>query len=150
MPDGKRIVIPPTLLITAMGQVNDVTKCVTMDFKKAGHKIYLVGITKDELGGSHFNLIRKQQSAGVPKVDLQQSPAILQKTAEAIRHQMIAACHDLSEGGLAIALAEMCMAGGLGAIIHTSAIPTPSNEKLSRRSIAVRRKHNSFSAGSSF
>lgn len=130
-PDGTRIVIPPTLLITAMGQVHDVTKCITMDLKKAGHKLYLLGLTRDELGGSHFDMVRGRKSAQVPKVDLELAPKIMHKLSDAIKHQMIAACHDLSEGGLSVALAEMCMAGGLGAIVHTSAIPTSSNEQLS-------------------
>lgn len=128
--DGSRIVIPPTLLITAMGKVADVTKCVTMDLKKAGHKLYIVGKTKQELGGSHFHLHHQMYSTALPKVDLRTAPSLLQKVYDAIRHGMVAACHDLSEGGLAIALAEMCIAGGLGAVIHTSAMPTPANEKL--------------------
>ncbi|HQR07993.1 MAG TPA: phosphoribosylformylglycinamidine synthase subunit PurL [Gemmatales bacterium] len=133
--DGTRIVIPPTLLITAMGIVHDITKCVTMDLKKPGHKLYLVGYTKDELGGSHYVALRKQQSLAVPKVDLELAPQIMLKVSEAIKHRMIASCHDLSEGGLTVALAEMCMAGGNGAIIHTAAIPTtgmdsPSIEAL--------------------
>jgi phosphoribosylformylglycinamidine synthase II len=128
--DGTRIVIPPTLLITAMAKVPDVTKCVTMDLKKAGHKLYLIGLSKDELGGSHYSLLSGGNHNKVPKVDLETAPQVHQKVFEAIRNGMVAACHDLSEGGLAVALAEMCMAGGLGAVIHTSAIPT-QGESLS-------------------
>ncbi len=128
--DGTRIVIPPTLLITAMGKVPDVTKCVTMDLKKAGHKLYLVGATKNELGGSHYLMQQKRFSTDVPKVDLETAPEIMSKVHDAIRDGMVIACHDLSEGGLAVALAEMCMAGGLGAIVHTSAVPTLADEKL--------------------
>jgi phosphoribosylformylglycinamidine synthase subunit PurSL len=128
--DGTRIVIPPTLLITAMGKVNDVTRCVTMDLKKPGHKLYLVGLTAEELGASHFHHVRGLTSNGVPKVDLETAPQLHQKVHDAIRHQMVAACHDLSEGGLAVALAEMCLAGGFGAIVHTSAITTAEKDSV--------------------
>ncbi|MBL8824338.1 MAG: phosphoribosylformylglycinamidine synthase subunit PurL [Planctomycetia bacterium] len=133
--DGTRIVIPPTLLITALGKVQDVTRCVTMDLKKPGHKLYLVGTTREELGGSHYHQIHRMASNSVPKVNLEQAPLMMLKVHDAIRHRMVAACHDLSEGGLAVALAEMCMAGGFGAIVHTNAIPvegsdTPSLEAL--------------------
>lgn len=130
-PDGTRIVIPPTLLITALGKVQDVTRCQSMDLKKAGHKLYLAGFTDDELGGSHWNIIQQRKTGRVPKVDLHLAPLIMEKVAESIRHRMVVACHDLSEGGLTVALAEMCMAGGLGAIAHTSAIPTKGHESLS-------------------
>lgn len=128
--DGSRIVIPPTLLITALGQVPDVTKCATMDLKKPGHKLYLVGLTKEELGGSHYYLQQRRYSNSIPKVDLEQAPAIMQKMHDVIRHGMVVACHDLSEGGLAVALAEMCLAGGFGAVVHTNAMPTPVEDKL--------------------
>jgi phosphoribosylformylglycinamidine synthase len=129
--DGTRIVIPPTLLITAMGQVPDVTRCVTMDLKKPGNKLYLVGWTREELGGSQWFAQRGQPDGRVPRVDLELAPKLLAKVHDAIRHRMVAACHDLSEGGLAVALAEMCFAGGFGAIVHTSAIPTRPGEAVS-------------------
>ncbi len=125
-PGGTRIIIPPTLLITALGQVPDVTKCVTMDLKKPGHKLYLVGFTKDELGGSQLHAHRQQPGGHIPQVDLKLAPQIMKKVYDAIRHRMVAACHDLSEGGLAVALAEMAFAGGFGAVVHTSAMPVDS------------------------
>jgi phosphoribosylformylglycinamidine synthase len=128
--DGTRIVIPHTLLITALGHVPDVNKCVTMDSKKPGQKLYLVGWTRNELGGSQFSLLNKDGSSKVPKVDLQLAPRILSKVHDAIRHRMVSACHDLSEGGLAVALAEMAFAGGFGAVVHTNAIPVQENVPL--------------------
>jgi len=129
--DGSRIVIPPTLLITAMGRVPDVMRCVTMDLKKPGNKLYLAGWTKEELGGSQLLLHREQVGGRVPRVDLKLAPQMLAKVHDAIRHRMVVACHDLSEGGLAVALAEMCFAGGFGAIVHTSAVPALPDEPLS-------------------
>ena len=63
------IAIPPTLLISAMGQVEDVSKCITMDLKAPDNPIYLVGLTKDELGGSHFTLLHQLTGGDVPQVE---------------------------------------------------------------------------------
>jgi phosphoribosylformylglycinamidine synthase len=112
--DGTRIAIPSTLLISAMSIVDDVNKCVTMDVKKAGNLLFIVGRTENELGGSHYYKINGQLGANVPKVDLQTGPEIAGKICEAIDAGLVAGCHDCSEGGLAVALAEMGFAGGLG------------------------------------
>jgi phosphoribosylformylglycinamidine synthase len=109
------ITIPPTLLISALGQVPDVRRCVTMDLKQPGNLLFLLGLTDNELGGSHFHLVRGLTGGQVPRVDLATAPRIFRKLHEAIRRGLVVACHDLSEGGLAVALAEMCFAGGLGA-----------------------------------
>jgi phosphoribosylformylglycinamidine synthase len=113
----RHIVIPPTLLISALGRVPDVPRCVTMDLKEPGNLLFLVGITKNEMGGSHFNLVNQVEGGSPPKVDLERAPQIFRKLHEAIRQGLVRSCHDLSEGGLAVAIAEMCLAGGLGAII---------------------------------
>lgn len=110
----KTISIPPSLLISAMGQVDDVRKCVTMDLKQAGNTIYLIGRTHDELGGSHYALVHQQTGGLVPKVDPVDAAKIFAAMHAAIRSGAVRACHDLSEGGLAVAAAEMAFAGGLG------------------------------------
>jgi len=112
--DRTRISIPSTLLISAISIVDDINKCVTMDAKKAGNFLFIVGETKNELGGSHYYKIKDELGANVPKVDLQIAPKIAQKISEAIDRGLIVSCHDCSEGGLAVALAEMAFAGGLG------------------------------------
>ena len=68
--DGTEISIPATLLISAIGIVDDVKKCVTMDLKSAGNLLFIVGLTKNELGGSHYYKIQNQLGANVPKTDL--------------------------------------------------------------------------------
>lgn len=108
------ISIPSTLLISAMGQVPDVGKCVTMDLKTAGNVLYMIGNTKDELGGSHWNLVNLVSGGHVPKVDADLNRANYLKLHEAIQRGWVRACHDLSEGGLAVAAAEMAFAGGFG------------------------------------
>ena len=125
------IVIPPTLLISAMGQVPDIARCVTMDLKKPGNKLYLLGTTKEELGGSHYHLVTGQRGGTPPTVDLELAPRIFRTLHQAIRYGYVAACHDLSEGGLAVALAEMCFAGGLGAVADCSLILDNSDSNLS-------------------
>jgi phosphoribosylformylglycinamidine synthase len=112
---GTQIVIPPTLLISAMGQVTDVRRCVTMDLKEPGNLLFLVGLTMADLGGSHFHLVTGQRGGQVPAVDLKLAPEIFARVHEAIATGMVRSCHDLSEGGLATAAAEMAFAGGIGA-----------------------------------
>jgi phosphoribosylformylglycinamidine synthase subunit PurSL len=108
------IAIPPSLLISAMGQIDDVSRCVTMDLKRPGNLLYLVGQTRDELGGSHFALVNNLQDGQVPSVDPEKARQTFAAIHAAINAGLMRACHDLSEGGLAVAVAEMAFAGGLG------------------------------------
>jgi phosphoribosylformylglycinamidine synthase len=124
---AQRIAIPPTLLISALARVHDVRRCVTMDLKQPGNSLYLIGQTKNELGGSHLNLVCGRQGGSVPAVDAELAPKIVCKLHEAIVGGLIRACHDLSEGGLAVALAEMAFAGGVGADV-TKIGPDSSSE----------------------
>jgi phosphoribosylformylglycinamidine synthase len=111
---GKTIVIPHSLLVSAISIVQDVRKCVTMDAKEAGNLVYLVGETRDEMGGSHYLFVNGYSGGQVPKVDPSAGRKVLAAVAGAIREGLVRACHDLSEGGLAVAAAEMAFAGGLG------------------------------------
>ena len=143
---GARHAIPPTLLITALAHIPDVRRGVTMDLKEAGNPVYLVGLTKPELGGSHYqgqgrrtkdegrtvapsatddrsNAPMLQRSDAVPKVDLATAPGLLAVLHGAIQAGLVRACHDLSEGGLAVAAAEMAFAGGRGLAIDLRAVP---------------------------
>jgi phosphoribosylformylglycinamidine synthase len=112
------IAVPPSLLISAIGSVDDVSRCVTMDLKQPGNLLFLVGETKDELGGSHFAMVNNLDGGQVPTVDPQQAKATFAAVHRAIDSGLVASCHDLSEGGLAAAIAEMAFAGGLGAEIN--------------------------------
>jgi phosphoribosylformylglycinamidine synthase II len=111
----RHITIPPTLLISALGRVPDVRRCVTMDLKEPGNELFLVGVTRNELGGSHYHLVNGLEGGTPPRVGLELAPRIFRKLHEAIRRGLVRACHDLSEGGLAVAVAEMAFAGGVGA-----------------------------------
>jgi phosphoribosylformylglycinamidine synthase len=111
----RRITIPHTLLISALGRVPDVRRCVTMDLKAPGNDLYLVGVTRAELGGSHLHLVTGAAGGTPPRPDLELAPRIFAAIHRAIFGGLVRSCHDLSEGGLAVAAAEMAFSGGVGA-----------------------------------
>ena len=121
---GKKntIAIPPSLLISAMGQIADVRKAVTMDLKEAGNEVLLVGKTHRELGGSHFGLVEDQAGGEVPKVDAEYAKQVFATVHAAIDAGEIRSCHDLSEGGLAASAVEMSLAGMLGLDLDLTSI----------------------------
>jgi phosphoribosylformylglycinamidine synthase len=86
-----------------------------MDLKAPGNLLFLVGLTRDELGGSHYHLVTGGDGGTVPRPDLALAPTIFRNLHEAIARGLVRSCHDLSEGGLAVAVAEMAFAGGVGA-----------------------------------
>ncbi len=112
--EGASLSIPPTLLISAIGQVPDVRKCVTMDLKEPGNIVFLAGMTRLELGGSHWMISQGRDEGRAPQVDPTLGKALFFTIHEAINRGLLRSCHDLSEGGLAVAIAEMAMAGCLG------------------------------------
>ncbi|HQZ52310.1 MAG TPA: phosphoribosylformylglycinamidine synthase subunit PurL [Thermoflexales bacterium] len=129
--DGAKHAIPGTLLISALGIVPDVHATVTMDLKQAGNALYLVGDTRDELGMSHYAGLR--QGAHADAIVPQPVPdalARLRALHGAIRAGHVRACHDCSEGGFAVALAEMCLAGRLGASVNLSALQADAGDDI--------------------
>jgi len=124
--ETRSISIPPSLLISALGQMADVSRAVTMDLKEAGNLLYLIGQTRDELGGSHYSLVARLSGGRPPEVD----PAGARRTFAAIHSAisagLVRACHDLSEGGLAAGVAEMAFAGDLGASVDLDRVPHDS------------------------
>ncbi|MDD5771831.1 MAG: phosphoribosylformylglycinamidine synthase subunit PurL [bacterium] len=118
LPDGTTICIPPTLLISAISVIPDVNDCITMDVKSPGNKIYLVGKTYRELGGSHYYLSRNIKGGDVPFVRVSDCKYTMTKLHQAITKKTVVSCHDCSEGGLLVAAAEMAFAGGYGMNLH--------------------------------
>jgi phosphoribosylformylglycinamidine synthase len=88
--------------------------------------LFLLGTTKNELGGSHHHIACGIAGGSVPKVDMQLAPQLFQKLHTAMVQGLVRSCHDLSEGGLAAALAEMAFAGGVGA--EVSELPSIAAE----------------------
>ena len=106
--------ITPTLLITAIGIVPDIRSAISMETKKSGDAIYIVGETFNELGGSEYYKLMGAIGKNVPKVRGLQARKTFKKITKAIDLGLVKACHDLSEGGLGVAAAEMVIGGGFG------------------------------------
>jgi phosphoribosylformylglycinamidine synthase II len=112
--DGAIRLIPPTLLVSAIGVIDDVDRCMTMDLKKHDSELFLVGITREELGGSEYYRLLDITGGEVPDVDLGSAPEVMKRISTAISQGLVLSCHDVSEGGLAVALSEMAIAGMTG------------------------------------
>jgi phosphoribosylformylglycinamidine synthase len=155
---GKKRAIPTSLLVTAMGAVEDIGKLVTSDLKRAGNWLYVIGETKDELGGSRYGIWLGEQGViarsaatkqslhskegvaspsarndaglwgSVPRLNPQETWPLYEKLYQAIQQGLVAACHDCSDGGLGAALAEMALAGGLG--FHVELRQAPMSRDL--------------------
>jgi phosphoribosylformylglycinamidine synthase len=127
--DGQRHAIPGTLLVSALGIVPDINRTATMDLKKPGNLLYIVGDTRDEMGGSHYHLLPIRQPTSPHAQTPQPVPDALERMRaihQAIAAGVVQACHDCSEGGLAVALAEMCVASRVGADVELAALPSDS------------------------
>ncbi len=120
--ESKTSSVPPTPTILGVGIVDDIRKCVTVDFKKEGNSIYLVGKTKAELGGSAYLELVGGKSAQVPKVDFDMLKRSLDAVLLAIESGFVSACHDISDGGLGVCISEMCIGGDIGAEIDLTYI----------------------------
>ena len=123
--EDKSISVLPTLLISAISVIEDVNQTITMDFKKSGNKIYILGETFNELGGSAYSDVLGLKSGQVPKVDFEKGKKLMKSLSAAIKKGIVAACHDCSEGGIAVALSEMAFSGGLGAAVCLKNVPCP-------------------------
>ena len=119
-PGGKHIL--PTPMLLGCGIIDDVTKAVTADFKRAGSCIFVVGKTKDEMGASL--LFRKfgGEQGDVPGVDIPALKRNMANLLKAMDKRLVLSCHDCSDGGLAVAVAEMCISGQIGAELDLSAM----------------------------
>jgi phosphoribosylformylglycinamidine synthase len=116
--DGARHAVPPTLVVTAVAHVPDADRTVPAQLARAGDVLVLVGRTLTELRGSHLDLVLGVDGGGsVPAPD-PNAPDRYRRLHGAIRQGLVRACHDCSEGGLAVAVAEMCIGASLGATLH--------------------------------
>jgi len=126
--------IPSTLLISGIGIIDDIKKCISMYFKEPENLIYLLGETKNELGGSLFYKILKFRTTDVPKVNPITARKLMITVNRAIKQNLILSCHDCSEGGISVALGEMCFSGGLGAEINLNGVKVDKEiEKLKKQ-----------------
>ncbi len=126
MMGGVKISIPPTLLFSVIAKVDDVTKAVSIDVKQVGSRVYLLGVTRDELGGSElFRLLgdapirggtkpRAALGNAVPRVYLEETLPLYRAVQTAIERELLLSCHAVTRGGLAVALARTALGGRLG------------------------------------
>src|SRR5207245_11400155 len=112
---------PPAPVVLGVGIVDDLRQCVTSDVKREGGPVVLVGSTQAELGGSAYLRLRGG-TAPVPSVDPMGLRASMDHLLRAIHARTVVAAHDLSHGGLAVAAAEMCLGGDIGADLKTTAM----------------------------
>jgi len=117
------ISIPPTLLISAVAVMDNVERVVTMDCKQENDLVYIIGTTWNELGGSQYYGIHGYVGNRVPRVDSKKGKKLMDALSAVMEKGLVKACHDLSEGGIGVAAAEMAFAGGLGMIIHLGQVP---------------------------
>jgi phosphoribosylformylglycinamidine synthase II len=127
--EGKTISIPDTLLISAMGIIEDSNKAISMDFKNAGNLIYIIGTTYNELGGTEYLRSLGFTGNSVPRVNPKRAKELMDNLAMATEKGLVKACHDLSDGGLGVAVAEMAFAGDLGASINLKQVPLEEDIK---------------------
>ncbi|MGQ9515277.1 MAG: phosphoribosylformylglycinamidine synthase subunit PurL [Thermoproteota archaeon] len=115
--------VTPTLLITGIGIIPDVRNSVSIDLKKAGDPFYIVGMTKAELGGSEYFKLKGYLGKSVPKVNASRAKILFDAISNAIDAGCIRACHDISQGGLGVAAAEMAFSSDLGLKIDLKKVP---------------------------
>ncbi|MFC1803414.1 phosphoribosylformylglycinamidine synthase subunit PurL [Thermoproteota archaeon] len=122
--------VAPTLLITSLGIVPDIRKATTMELKKPGNILYIIGITKKEIGGSEYLRLHGELGASVPKLDPKRNINAYKQVLKAMDNGLVRACHDCSEGGLAVALSEMAFTGGLGLDVDIGKVPVSENMRV--------------------
>ncbi|MCX7958058.1 MAG: AIR synthase-related protein, partial [Deltaproteobacteria bacterium] len=119
-----KISVLPTLLFSVIGKIEDVRNAVSMDFKNAGDAIYIVGLTDARMAYSeYFCLMQRGEETEVPLPHREINREIFYRLHNLMKMNIIKSCHDISDGGLAVALAESAFAGGLGAEIEIKEVP---------------------------
>jgi len=137
------IAIPGTILISAIGMLDEVGKAVTMDLKAPGNLIYIVGLTKPEMGGSIYYDTLGLLGNSVPRVDFAMARKIFLALHQAVQQKLVRSMHDCAEGGLGVALAEMAFSGGLGLKVKLASVPFEGTKK-SNDAILFSESHSRF------
>ncbi len=123
----------PAMQFTASGIVKDVRLCQTMDFKKEGEAIYVLGNTGDELGGSEYYCFLGYTGLNVPKLDPQQTIPLYRALQAAMEEKLVTSCKSINRGGLGVSIALAAFAGEVGAELDLGRVPT--NESLTSEKI---------------
>jgi len=151
-----KISIPPTVLFSAVSVVKDVRKCVTMEAKRPGDLVYVLGETFNEMGASEYFGLHGFIGNQVPKVNAGKAKMLYEALRRAIEKGLVASCHDCSDGGLGVALAETAFAGALGLEVDLRKVPCSGvdrndvllfSESQSRFVVTVRRENQAAFEG---
>jgi phosphoribosylformylglycinamidine synthase II len=118
-----KISIPPTVLFSVVSVIPDVRKCVTMDAKRANDLVYVMGETRAELGASEYYAMHGFVGNQVPRVVAEKAKRLYHALSSAMEKGLVASCHDCSDGGLGVALAEVSFAGALGMEVDLRKVP---------------------------
>ncbi len=129
--EGPGGAIPPTPTIMAIGIVEDVRRSATVDLKRDGNPLFLVGETAPGMGGSLFLRLKGLADTHLPRVDISSVRQKMHTLAGAIQKGLVVSCHDISEGGVAVALAEMAMGGNVGVEVDLHSDCRPSEALFS-------------------
>jgi len=124
-----KVSVPPTMMYSIIAKLDDARKAVTMDVKNEGDLVYILGITKAEMGAGEYFDHLGLSGVSVPQVDPKSAIIRYQKLHEAIQTGLIASAHDCSDGGLGVTLAESAFAGNIGMTIDLASVP---QEKVTR------------------
>ncbi|MDR1316171.1 MAG: hypothetical protein LBK13_04780, partial [Spirochaetales bacterium] len=115
---GRKVSVKPTLLVTVMGIIPDCAKALTTDFKEAGDYIYLLGAGDGSLGGSFYEKLRGTSAEAASRANPVEAAKLYRAFYAATSKSLAASCHDVSDGGLAVSLAESCLGGRCGARVY--------------------------------
>jgi phosphoribosylformylglycinamidine (FGAM) synthase-like enzyme len=122
----------PTLMFTICSVIKDIARCVTMDAKFPGDLVYILGETRNELGGSEYYHMMGAIGLNVPQVNAEEVWPGYLALHKAIQEGLVSSCHAVSRGGLAVHLALIAMAGELGMEINVAPIPRALDITLSQ------------------
>ncbi len=145
-----KVSVPPTLLFSIVGKLPDVRKAISMDAKNPGDLVYVVGLTKKEIACSEYLNEIDQKGMSIPQVNPEEAIEMYRKIHKAIQKNLIQSCHDCSDGGLGVSLAETAFAGSLGMNVELSKVPTEGllrddiilfSESASRLVLTIKPEH---------
>ena len=147
---GVKISVPPTVLFSVLGKMEDVRRAVSMEAKRPQDLVYVLGVTYPELGGSEYFAMMGYVGNEVPRVRAEESRELYLRLWKAIQEGLVASCHDCSDGGLGVALAEVAFSGSLGMEVDLREAPQEGverddyllfSESQSRFVVTVRPEH---------
>ncbi len=118
-----KISILPTVLVSVVSRIPDVSFSTTIDLKKPGNPVYILGFTKDEMAGSEYFEELGIRDGKVPKVDDRGNFELYSRLRDAIYRGYVLSCHDISDGGLGVTLSEMAFSGNFGLEVDLRSVP---------------------------